>query len=317
MIDRTDRAGGLNTTPAPATTRYVGRFAPSPTGPLHFGSLVAALASFLDARAHNGRWLVRMEDVDLPRTVAGAADAILECLRGHGLEPDGDVVYQSERHEHYRATAQRLVADGYAFYCTCSRADLTPFGHRYPGTCRQCRQQPDAPHTIRLKVGSEPVRFVDAIQGRFSQRLDETVGDFVIWRKEGFASYQLAVVVDDAMQGITHVVRGADLLDNTPRQIGLQRCLGLPKLRYSHVPVIANAAGQKLSKQTFARALDTTTAAANLRAALRFLGQPQTREHQLPQLLAHAVEAWDSTAIPKRTIIPADQLTVDCQAFAT
>lgn len=298
---------------------YTGRFAPSPTGPLHFGSLISALASYLDARAHHGRWLVRIEDIDPPREQAGATDSILRCLAAHGLHADGPVSRQSERHAIYRETAQRLTAERAAFYCTCSRSQLT--GHNvYPGHCREEFTAPNTPYSIRLRVPETVVEFDDAIQGHYCEWVDRSVGDFVIYRKEQLPAYQLAVVVDDAAQGVTHVVRGCDLLDNTARQIVLQRALQLPTPNYAHVPVIANPLNQKLSKQTYARPLDPARALDNLCAALEFLGQalpdPGARG-SVDQLLAHAIANWSIARVPRARSIAGAQLPASCHRFAS
>lgn len=288
-------------TPANSATPYIGRFAPSPTGPLHFGSLISALASFLDARAHQGSWLVRIEDIDPPREQVGASAAILKCLEAHGLCWDGAVLYQSQRHAIYREAAQNLVAQHRAFYCTCSRSQL--MGQSvYPGFCREHFVAPPTPYAIRLRVPAEIVTFTDAVQGSYSEMLDRAVGDFVIFRKEQLPAYQLAVVIDDDAQNITHVVRGCDLLHNTARQIFLQQCLHLPTPSYAHVPVIANTHGQKLSKQTFAQALAAENALENLCAALDFLGQvvPDYRAYRDTASLLHAaMQHWSMARIPR------------------
>ena len=234
-------------------SRYIGRFAPSPTGLLHIGSLIGALASYLDAKANQGLWLVRMEDLDPPREMSGAASAILQSLEDHGLAWDGEVLWQSQRHDAYRQVIDDLLLANKAFYCTCSRSDLQENKGIYQGRCRGCITPPSAQDfAVRLQVGNKPIAFNDAIQGHFSQQLERDVGDVVLQRKDGFFAYQLAVVVDDAYQGINHVVRGADLLDSTPRQIHLQRILAYVTPQYTHFPVITNKHGTKLSKQTFA-----------------------------------------------------------------
>lgn len=232
---------------------YRGRFAPSPTGPLHFGSLVTALGSYLDAKAHGGEWLVRMEDIDTPRVVPGAADDILRTLERFGLEWDGPVLYQSSRIAAYEAALDDLRNRSLVFPCGCSRKEV---GERYPGTCRTgLRGRIETP-SWRFRVNDETVGFVDRRLGPQTQNVAEYVGDFVLRRADGLFAYQLAVVVDDAFQGITDVVRGEDLLDSTARQILLQHVLGLPEPRYLHLPVVLNSSGQKLSKQTGATALD-------------------------------------------------------------
>jgi glutamyl-Q tRNA(Asp) synthetase len=260
--------------------RYRGRFAPSPTGPLHFGSLVAALASWLDARAAGGEWLVRIEDVDQTRTVPGAADEILRTLEAFGLAWDGEVAWQSRRTALYEAALERLRAGGYVYGCRCSRREIADSGLMglegaiYPGTCRRLALPPGPGIAERMVAAQAPVTFVDRAMGTISQRVCRDIGDFVVKRRDGLFAYQLAVVVDDADQGITDVVRGADLLWSTPRQILLQRALGLDTPRYLHFPVVTNAAGEKLSKQTGAQAVDPAQASGLLAHALEFLGQP-------------------------------------------
>ncbi len=268
-------------TPDRALERRVarGRFAPSPTGPLHFGSLIAALGSFLEARRNKGEWLLRIEDVDTPRTAPAAAAAILRALERYGLHWDGPAVYQSQRTAYYQAALERLSSAGLVYSCACSRRDLAscPRGRDgspiHPGTCRDGARSTGRPCALRLCVNDAPIFFRDAIQGECRQRLDREVGDFVIRRADGRFTYQLAVVVDDAAQGVTQVVRGADLLDSTPRQIYLQRLLGLSTPDYAHLPVAVDARGDKLSKQTGAPALDERNPGPALWAALRFLGQ--------------------------------------------
>lgn len=292
----------------PADDPYIGRFAPSPTGRLHAGSLVAALASYLDARAHRGRWLVRIEDVDEARSAPGAADAVLALLRQLGMQWDGDVVWQSRRSALYQAAFDRLWAHTYP--CGCNRREIAdsrlgtaPDGSAvYPGTCRLGLGAGKAMRSLRLMVpapGEDLVRFVDRCAGPVEHHLARDAGDFVLRRADGFWAYQLAVVVDDADQGVTDVVRGADLLDSTPRQIFLQRLLGVPTPRYLHVPVLRNEQGEKLSKQTGAPAVtprDEAEAVAALLAAARSLGLPLP----LPLSLAHAdsLAAFWQAAIP-------------------
>ena len=238
---------------------YAGRFAPSPTGPLHFGSLVAALASWLDARAARGRWLVRIEDLDRPREAPGSATDILRTLERLGLFWDGEVLYQSRRREHYAAALRRLAPQCYA--CGCTRREiadsslaLAADGARiYPGSCRAGLAAGRSARAVRVRTEAAPIEFIDRVQGPQRQSLERDVGDFVLLRADGQFAYQLAVVVDDALQGVTDVVRGADLLGSTARQIHLQRLLGIPTPRYLHVPVALSAAGGKLSKQTGAR----------------------------------------------------------------
>ena len=246
-------------------SRYRGRFAPSPTGPLHAGSLVAALASWLDARAHDGQWLVRIDDLDKPRTIPGAAQAILEALKAHGLEGDGAVVFQSTRHAAYQATFERLRASGLVYACACTRREIADSvanpnarGRQaiYPGTCRDGLRPGRMPRAWRVKVDQARIAFEDRACGQIAHDLSHSTGDFVLLRADGQWAYQLAVVADDADAGVTHIVRGADLLESTPRQIYLARQLGLPQAAYLHVPVVANQAGDKLSKQSGAMPLD-------------------------------------------------------------
>jgi glutamyl-Q tRNA(Asp) synthetase len=265
-------------------TEYVGRFAPSPTGPLHFGSLVAALGSYLEARTRGGRWLLRMEDVDEPRCSVAAAEEILRTLEVCGFEWDGAVMVQSGRKERYREVLGELNNRGLVYPCACTRRELAdsalaPDGAAiYPGTCRSGLPPGKEARAWRVRVESHAIGFDDAVQGAQHQSLAREVGDFVLLRADGYFAYQLAVVVDDADQGVTHIVRGADLLDSTPRQIFLQRCLGLPTPAYAHLPVVVNAAGEKLSKQTQAPAIDRRDPVPALLDAMRFLGQTRPPE---------------------------------------
>ena len=304
-------AGGTPATHLP----YRGRFAPSPTGPLHFGSLVAALASYCDARAAGGEWLVRIEDVDEPRSRPGAAGAILATLTRYGFEGDGDVVRQSERGALYEAALQRLRHEGATYPCACSRRELAgaPMGATgervYPGTCRGTPARTAGPGNAlaeRLSVESAVIEFDDLLQGPQRQDLARDVGDFVIRRADGLYAYQLAVVVDDAAQGITSVVRGADLLASTPRQIYVQRRLALSTPSYLHVPVAINPAGEKLSKQTDARALPDDPLPA-LMAAWRFLDQsaPESMPHSAAEFMAFAKRAWTRARLPPVAMLPA------------
>jgi glutamyl-Q tRNA(Asp) synthetase len=284
---------------------YVGRFAPSPTGPLHFGSLVAALASWLDARAARGRWLLRVEDLDAPRAQPGAADEILRTLDELGLTWDGPVVYQSHRTTAYQGALERLK--NCTYWCGCTRREIADSSlglaadgaQIYPGTCRNGIAPGKAPRALRIRTTSEAIHFNDRVQGPQRQILDRDVGDFVLYRADEQFAYQLAVVVDDAEQGVTDVVRGADLLDSTPRQIYLQRLLGYATPRYLHLPAAVNAAGEKLSKQTGAPPIDVARREQELRKALAFLGQSATDE------LAHAVRNWAPELIPARRAVAA------------
>jgi glutamyl-Q tRNA(Asp) synthetase len=280
-------------------TAYRGRFAPSPTGPLHAGSLAAALASWLDARAAGGTWLVRIEDLDPPREVPDAARHILETLARFGMESDEPVLFQSRRGHCYEAAFARLQDAGRVYACSCSRSDVEraiaarpgwPAGI-YPGTCASGRTMARPLQAWRIRAPDDVFAFVDRAVGHYEQRLARDVGDFVVRRADGLWAYQLAVVVDDAAQRISDIVRGADLLDNTPRQIFLQRALGLPTPRHLHVPVVLNAAGEKLSKQSGATALDETRPLAELEHAARHLGLA-IGAVSVGAFLHAATEAW-------------------------
>ncbi|MDP2225906.1 MAG: tRNA glutamyl-Q(34) synthetase GluQRS [Moraxellaceae bacterium] len=283
---------------------YVGRFAPSPTGPLHAGSLIAAVASFCAARAAGGRWLLRMEDIDPPRAMPGAADLILRQLEGYGFEWDGPVLWQHTRLEAYAAAIAQLQAQGDVFWCRCSRSDLARTGTAvYPGTCRP-HTTPRDDAAIRLRVPAGTVAFTDVVFGSQTEDVAACVGDFVIRRRDGLFAYQLAVVVDDAWQGVTDVVRGADLLDNTARQIVLQRALGLPTPRHLHLPLALNADGSKLSKQTFADEIPLPSDSGLLWQALDFLGQqPPAALQSAPcsELLAWGTAHWQQAHIPAQS----------------
>jgi len=285
---------------------YVGRFAPSPTGPLHFGSLVAALASWLDARAARGRWLLRIEDLDAPRTQPGAADDILRGLERLGLTWDGPVVYQSPRAARYEAALQRLRASTY--WCGCTRREIADSAlglaadgaQIYPATCGRGLPPGKAPRALRVRAGPESISFVDRVQGKREQSLQREVGDFILYRADGQVAYQLAVIVDDAEQRITDVVGAADLTDSTARQIHLQRLLGYPLPRYLHVPVAVNASGEKLSKHTGAQAIDPSRRHELVPRSLAFLGQPVTAD------LDEALANWNPARIPQTRVKAAD-----------
>lgn len=285
-------------------TGHRGRFAPSPSGRLHFGSLVAALGSWLFARAAGGEWLVRIEDFDRERTVPGAAEDILATLRAFGLESDAAAIRQSERGALYRSALDRLAAAGLAYPCHCSRSDLAVFRGIHPPECVPGSHDSRLP-AWRLRVPDETLRFVDAVQGEQRQDLRREVGDFVLWRVEGAAAYQLAVVVDDAAQGITDVVRGADLLDSTPRQVLLQRSLGLPTPRYAHLPLAVDELGRKLSKHEQSLPVDAGDPLPALRAALGFLGQAMPQGGNVRTVLSRALDEFDRTRIPRTPCAPA------------
>lgn len=281
---------------------YVGRFAPSPTGPLHFGSLVAALASYLDAKANGGRWLVRIEDLDPPREVTGSSTLILRQLQALGMDWDDDVLYQSTRLSVYERILQQLENREYCFYCDCSRQRVSGLEGVYDGRCRSRGLNSSPGLAIRLKISPKTVRFTDRIQGDYAQNLEHEVGDFILRRRDGLFAYQLAVVADDAAQKITHVVRGYDLLSSTPRQIYLQQRLGLPTPSYAHIPIIVNDLGQKLSKQHFAEPIDLKNVPSLLVSALQFLGMtpPPTLIGAAPAaLMTWGAEHWDIQRVPK------------------
>jgi glutamyl-Q tRNA(Asp) synthetase len=293
--------------------KYVGRFAPSPTGPLHFGSLVAAVASWLDARAAGGEWHLRIEDVDTTRTVPGAEDEILRALEALGLHWDGPVVRQRERTARYAEALASLREKGLVYRCRCSRREIADSGTHgidgivYPGTCRDLALGAGVPGADRFRVAASPIEFEDRLQGRQSQQLARDIGDFVVKRRDGLFAYQLAVVVDDADLGVTEVVRGADLLDSTPRQIALQRALGFEAPRYLHVPV-ATRGGEKLSKQTLAPALDADEGSRLIAGVLKFLGQAVPALGERPErMLQAAARRYSPALIPKVRSIEVDE----------
>ncbi|MES9963980.1 MAG: tRNA glutamyl-Q(34) synthetase GluQRS [Candidatus Sedimenticola sp. 20ELBAFRAG] len=302
------------------TQDYVGRFAPSPSGPLHFGSLVAAVGSFLDARKHNGAWLMRMEDIDPPREKPGAADNILYTLEKFGFEWDGEVLYQSHRQQAYQEAVSELASSNHAYGCGCTRKEVAAAGlnglegPRYPGTCRSGSKQDRDDPAIRLHTGHPtPIEFVDRKCGHVRQVIEVDIGDFVIRRSDGLFAYQLAVVVDDAFQKITHVVRGADLLISTPRQILIQHYLGLPTPEYAHLPLVLDDNGQKLSKQYQALPIDSRRPLPALLEAYRFLGQlpfdqsPETLE----EFWSLAGCNWDFTRVPCNKRLQPDSVNQD------
>lgn len=282
----------------------IGRFAPSPTGALHAGSLLTALGSYLSARVQQGRWLIRMEDLDASRCSAQSADTILRQLEVLGFEWNGEVMLQSSRNEKYLATLQNLQANGQIYPCQCSRRDWMDTGETrvYAGTCRERNLPANEGLALRLRVHNEKIGFDDRIQGRVEQSVAETAGDFVLRRADGYVAYQLAVVVDDAECGVTEVVRGADLLDSTPRQIYLHNVLGLPIPHYAHLPLLINTAGQKLSKQTRATPIAQGNPLDDLRPAMALLGHPVPPAIDCLQDFWHwALTAWSETNVPKIT----------------
>jgi glutamyl-Q tRNA(Asp) synthetase len=287
-------------------TPYRGRFAPSPTGPLHVGSLTAAMASFLQARAAAGAWLVRMEDLDPPREMPGAADDILRTLDAFGLHWDGEVMYQSRRHDAYREALAQLRARNAVYPCGCSRREIADSsvagidGPVYPGTCRDRLAPQRTARAVRVRTEHTHIGFDDRWQGYIDCELARDIGDFVVHRADGLFAYQLAVTVDDAAQGITEVVRGADLLWSTPRQIHLRRLLGFSTPTYAHVPAIVNARGEKLSKQTGAAAIDTRAALPSLQQSFAALGQSvDTGIDSVEDFWRYARAHWRPERVPR------------------
>ncbi len=292
-------------------TAVVGRFAPSPTGPLHFGSVVSAVASFLDVRAQGGRWLLRIDDLDPPRIEAGAAERILITLETLALFWDGAVVYQSARSEAYAQALAQLTALGKLYVCHCSRKDIGV--GPYPGTCRAGNGSANA-GAWRVRVDDQPICIADCVQGAYVQNLAQHCGDFVVRRADGIFAYHLAAVVDDAWSGVTQITRGSDLLESTPRQVHLQRLLGLPTPRYAHLPVVLDADGAKLSKQTYAPAIDAGNTHRALFEALAFLGlapPAELRGAAAEQLLVWALPQWRLSALA-----PASRPHTACAAGA-
>lgn len=296
---------------------YVGRFAPSPTGPLHFGSLLAAAASYLQARANNGRWLIRVEDIDPPREEPGATDAILTALERYGFEWDGPTIYQSGSAACHKAALRSLLDAGQAYPCGCSRRDLAdapqgPLGTIYPGTCREgCTSNETA---IRVRTTNTPTTFTDGLQGPQQQRLESESGDFIIWRRDGLVAYHLAVVVDDFEQGVTEVVRGLDLIDSTPRQMWLQELLNYSKPGYLHIPLATHPDGQKLSKLTGATPVSQENPKVTLLLVLKALGQQPPNElveASIADIWAWAIDHWQL-----ETLVGKTQIVVDNNAIA-
>lgn len=295
---------------------YRGRFAPSPTGPLHFGSLVAAVGSYLDAKHHHGIWLVRMEDLDAPRCVPGAAEDILHTLETFGLHSDEPVICQSQRTAAYEEALQQLQRSGAAYPCCCTRKEIADSalhgieGFVYPGTCRSGMGHQRATPAWRVRTDLDPpaVECNDGLQGRIVQNLEKEIGDFVVKRADGLFAYQLAVVVDDAFQRITHIVRGADLLNSTPRQIHLQHLLSFPAPHYMHLPVAVNEAGEKLSKQTLAAPVDISQPVVTLLRVLDFLQQEPPDglgNSDVGAVLEWAVRNWQPQRLAGRLTLPA------------
>ncbi|TVO70552.1 tRNA glutamyl-Q(34) synthetase GluQRS [Sedimenticola selenatireducens] len=287
---------------------YRGRFAPSPSGPLHFGSLVAAMGSYLDAKHHKGTWLVRIEDIDPPREKPGAADQILRTLETFGFEWDESVLYQSKRLNAYQDALHELARDGLLYECTCSRSEINAIGQRgiegiiYPGTCRTYSpgsSVSNTPKALRIKTSEHPIQFRDGLAGSQTQNIAKEIGDFILKRADGLFAYQLAVVMDDAYQNITHVVRGADLLTSTPRQIYLQMQLHLPTPSYTHLPLVLNEDGTKLSKQSGSQPVTGSTVMTALKSAWDFLGQidTSTSPESVAEFWTWAMDNWDTGSI--------------------
>ena len=301
---------------APEPTQYVGRFAPSPTGPLHFGSLLAAVASYVQAKSRSGWWLLRVEDIDPPRQQEGAIEEILTALERYGFEWDGPVTYQSENAARHHQVVAELRAAGLAYPCSCSRRDLAtakqgPLGAIYPGTCRTGCQGDEC--AVRLRTNDAPIEFVDVLQGTQCQRLESESGDFVIRRRDGLIAYHLAVVIDDFDQGISEIIRGIDLLDSTPRQIHLQRLLDYRTPAYLHIPVAENAEGQKLSKLTGAPAIPLEKINRTLVTAVKALGQqppPELAMSSLDEIWIWSIKHWRPTVLADQAAILATEDTL-------
>lgn len=292
------------------TRPYRGRFAPSPTGPLHFGSLIAAVGSYLQARAHNGEWWIRIENIDPPREAKGATDSILHSLEAHGMEWDANVQYQHDRLDRYSEVLDELQLTGRLYACTCSRRQIAEKVDQadgaliYPGTCRDKNRQPDESHALRVDTRNAVIIFEDKIQGVQHFQLQQQSGDYVLRRADGLFSYQLAVAIDDVEQGMTEVVRGCDLLDSTARQVYLHQLLNMTSPAYAHLPVAVDPeTGRKLSKQTFARALDNNSAIDNIWNVLVFLGQTppvELRKADLDSVWQWAISNWRVSNVPQK-----------------
>ena len=283
--------------------QYIGRFAPSPSGALHMGSLLSAVASYLDAKANNGKWLLRIEDIDPPREVKGSSQAIITSLEAHALNWDGDILWQHKQYDFYRECLKVLTAKKLIYPCNCSRSKGI-----YSGHCRQRISTPSPPYALRLKTPTCDIEFFDSIQGFHKQNINAQIGDFVLWRKDGLPAYQLAVVADDQFQNITHIIRGSDLLESTPRQLYLTKALQFDQAEYGHLPILVNNDGQKLSKQTYAKPIDNNTPIDNIYYVLQKLGQrlPANKPDTAAELLAWAIVHWDLKATPQQISILQD-----------
>lgn len=286
---------------------YKGRFAPSPTGPVHFGTLIVAVGSYLQAKKNNGEWLIRMEDVDTTRKVEGSDKEILDTLEAFGFEWDGEIIYQSGQNEHYENALQQLISRSLVFPCTCTRKQLTSSNNSiYPGTCRNRPFPDEEEHALRLLAKDITIKFSDIVMGKQSQNIAQQCGDFVIKRRDGLFAYQLAVVVDDYLQNITEVVRGADLLDSTARQIYLQRLLGYPTPGYCHLPLAIDTSGNKISKSEGAMEVDLKNREKLLFSVLGFLGQRPPADlisSSIEDIWSWAETHWDIRQIPSKTHI--------------
>ena len=285
---------------------YIGRFAPSPTGPMHFGSLVTAVASYLDAKHQNGLWKIRIEDLDQPRVVKQSDKAILNTLHQHGFQWDDEIIYQSHRIDIYEEYASHLNQKENTYFCECSRKEIADSalagidGMIYPGTCRD-KKLDSQYHALRIKAEDICMAFKDKIQGVIQQNILKDFGDFILKRSDGIYAYQLAVVIDDALQNINNIVRGADLIDSTLRQIYLQKKLSLPSIHYAHIP-IATLNQKKLSKENQSTPIDHSNIKDNLIACLKFLGQDYEiikKENALTNFWATAMKLWDISLVPK------------------
>ncbi len=287
---------------------YIGRFAPSPTGPVHFGTLVAAVGSYLQAKKNNGEWLLRMEDVDTTRKVDGADTDILNTLEAFGFEWHGEIIYQSKQTEYYTHVLDTLISQSLIFPCTCSRKQLAETNNKiYPGTCRQRHLAETGQHALRILAKDVSIDFVDQVMGQQTQNIKTQCGDFIIQRRDGLFAYQLAVVADDALQGITEVVRGADLLDSTARQIYLQQCLHYPSPDYCHLPLVVDANGAKISKSEGAARVTVKDKQIQLVAALAFLGQQlpeDLNKSNIADIWQWAIDHWRLDRVPHQTNLP-------------
>lgn len=288
--------------PKQVSNSYIGRFAPSPTGPLHLGSLYTALASFLDARKHNGQWLLRIDDIDTPRNVDGSAESIAHDLEIFGLHWDQQIFYQNQSLQPYHSGIDKLVNEQHLYSCICSRKSLLQYPHSYPGFCRNKVIDQNESHALRIKTRDSILTFQDQLHGNISQNLAENPGDFIVKRKDRIIAYQLAVVIDDFQQNITHVVRGYDLLDSTPRQIYIQKLLGFSNPEYMHVPIIVDHHGDKLSKQTHAEAVNTEKPVETLFLLLTLLKQNPPdilRKATVAEILDWAIAHWNPQKLKK------------------